>query len=482
MKIFKLHTALLLLLTPLALRAQQECSMGVVVKDAFLELTKNQQHLQVMLTVDASRSSVSSREALVLTPAVKTKAKRYEFPPIAVVGRNHSKVSERVQAFGGELSYKSPHITIRSGSKGDSAVSYVVQVKFEEWMREAQLELCEETHGCAGCTANRKCYPLGETLMGEPVPNFIMPKVEEVKNRDKTGKAFLEFSAGDAAIQPKFRRNARELSKINKAITQLRKNPDAIITGIALDGYASPEDSHAWNLELSEKRTQSLKRYLQKQHKYGNDMFEVNAEGEDWDGLRKLVAASKLRDKKAILAIIDGNDEPDAKEQKLKRLRDGEVYKVLFDKHFPKLRRVDYALHHTIRAFTVEEGREKIKSSPEEMSLNEMFMVAASYGAGTPEFNHVFEVALKVFPNDTTANINVAAVALTKNDLKAAARRIDAYADVPAAWNNLGVLYMLEGKYPQALEFLTRAKAQSTADEAEGNLILLNKLMRKKKK
>jgi len=321
---------------------------------------------------------------------------------------------------------------------------------------------------------------LGENLIGDPLPNFIMPKVEEVKNRDVIGKAYLEFPAGESVIQPKFRRNASELSKISKAISQLSKDPDAIITSIELCGYASPEDSYAWNSELSEKRTQALKRYLQKQFKYDDDMFDVSSGGEDWDGLRKLVAASKLSDKKAILAIIDSNDDPDTKEAKLKKLKGGAAYKTLFNDYFPKLRRVDYDLHHTVRAFTVEEGREKIKKEPEQMSLNEMFMVANSYGKGTPEFNRVFEIALKVFPQDTTANINAAACALTRSDAKTAHRHLDTYADIPEAWNNLGVLCMIEGKYEEAKEFLTKAKAQNIAEEAEANLILLNKWMKKK--
>lgn len=472
-----LSVFLLFFMLPLRLQAQQECSRGVVVKNAFLEQKKEQ--LQVSISVDVSRSNVPSREAQVLTPVVKTKEKKSEFPPIAVVGRNHSKVNERTQAFGGELSYKTPQLTLRGGGEGDTAVAYVAYVKFEPWMKEAYLELCEETHGCAGCTADKKCYSLGENLIGDPIPNFVMPEVEEVKNREKTGKAYLEFPAGEAVILPKFRRNARELGKISHAINQLSKNPDAIVTGISLRGYASPEDSYAWNEELSEKRTQSLKRHLQKQFKYDDEMIEANTGAEDWEGLRKLVASSKLRDKRAILAIINSEAEPDAKEQRLKRLKGGAVYRQLFGSYFPKLRRVDYNLHHTIRAFSVDEGKEKIKTNPEQLSLNEMFMVASSYGKGTPEFNHVFEVALKVFPQDTTANLNAAAVALNKKDTKKAHHHLDAYADVPEAWNNLGVLYMLEGKYPKAKEFLTKAQQQKTADEAEGNMILLKKWMRK---
>jgi outer membrane protein OmpA-like peptidoglycan-associated protein len=480
MKIFRLHTAFFLALLPLAAPAQQELSKGVVVKNAFLELSKDQKQLQVSLTVNAAQSNVPSREAQVLTPVVKTKSKEHQFPPIAVQGSNHSKVNARTQAFGGKLPYAEPQLTLKSGDKESGEATYVSYAKFEPWMKEAYLEVCEETHGCAGCTADRKCYPMGENLIGEPLPNFITPEVEEVKNREKTGKAYLEFPAGEAAILPKFRRNAKELSKISRAISLLSKNPDAIVTGISLRGYASPEDSYAWNEELSEKRTQALKRYLQRQLKYGDEMVEANTGAEDWEGLRKLVAASKLRDKKAILAIIDSDDEPDGKEAKLKRLRGGAVYRQLFATYFPKLRRVDYALHHTIRAFSVDEGREKIKTNPEQLSLSEMFLVANSYGAGTPEFNSVFEVAIKVFPQDTTANINVAAVALAKKDFRAAHRHLDPYADTPEAWNNLGVLHMLEKKYPKAQEFLTKAKEHNTAEQAEANLILLNKWMKKK--
>ena len=439
-------------------------------------------HVKVTLTLDASKARVRSCETMVLTPSVKAGTHRHRFPPIAIEGRNHKRSSERARAFGARRLFPRPQITIRAGDKGNNnSITYTAQVAFAEWMKDAELELCQGVHGCARSIVDTACYLLGDNLIGDPLYNLIVPEVEEIKNRDRTGKAFLEFPAGEATILPRFRRNQQELNKINRAITQLNSNPDAIVTGITLRGFASPEGSFALNKSLSERRTQALRVYLQRQHRISSDMFEVNAEGEDWVGLRQLVMASRMndRDKRAIVAIIDTRVDPDVKEQRLKQLQGGAQWNEMFNRFFPQLRRVDYALHHTIRPFTVEEGKEKIKVSPEEMSLNEMFMVANSYGVGNPEFKKVFEIAVRVFPQDTIANINVAAVALGQKDLRTARRHLAPYTDVPKAWNNLGMLYMLEGKYPQAHEYLTKAKEQNTAEEAAKNLVLLNKWMKK---
>ena len=54
-----------------------------------------------------------------------------------------------------------------------------------------------------------------------------------------------------------------------------------------------------------------------------------------------------------------------------------------------------------------------------------MFLVAQTYEKGSDEFNEVFDVAVRMFPDDPTANINAAAIELQRGDLQQAVRYLE---------------------------------------------------------
>ena len=75
-----------------------------------------------------------------------------------------------------------------------------------------------------------------------------------------------------------------------------------------------------------------------------------------------------------------------------------------------------------------------------------MFLVAQTYEKGSNEFNEVFDVAVRMFPDDPTANINAAAIELQRGDLQQSVRYLDkADAQASATLNNRGVLKLLQG-------------------------------------
>ena len=58
------------------------------------------------------------------------------------------------------------------------------------------------------------------------------------------------------------------------------------------------------------------------------------------------------------------------------------------------------------------------------MSLQELFLVAQDCVTGSDEYNEVFEIAVRMFPNDETANLNAANTAMGMEDLKNALRTV----------------------------------------------------------
>ena len=191
-------------------------------------------------------------------------------------------------------------------------------------------------------------------------------------------------------------------------------------------------------------------------------------EPEDWEGLEAAVEKGNLPDKEELLAIIRA-DEPvdwDAREWKLKTLNGGTSYKVLLRDVYPALRHSDYRVNYNIRNFTVDEAKQIIQSDPSKLSLNEMFMVAETYEAGSEPFNEVFEVAVRMYPEDAVSNLNAAISAVNTRQLDKAKRYLAKVNDCPEKQLAEASILMLEGKTNEARTLLESLQNEPNLKEA----------------
>lgn len=86
-----------------------------------------------------------------------------------------------------------------------------------------------------------------------------------------------------------------------------------------------------------------------------------------------------------------------------------------------------------------------------------LFALANSYTPGSAEFNDIYDLAARLFPYSPEANINAAAVALSKRDTRKARRYLSHFSTRQTAFNNMGVLCMLEGNREKAELYLEMA-------------------------
>jgi hypothetical protein len=125
-------------------------------------------------------------------------------------------------------------------------------------------------------------------------------------------------------------------------------------------------------------------------------------------------------------------------------------------------------VNYTVEGFSVEEGKRVFRTNPQNLSLNEMYMIAKTYEPGGRAFNEVFEMAVRLFPTSDVANINASAAALERRDLNAAASYLGRVKEqTPAYWNNMGVLQWLQGNHKGAAESFSRAGIQSMGNASE---------------
>ena len=299
--------------------------------------------------------------------------------------------------------------------------------------------------------------------------SYVIPDVESPKVRSQSYTAYLDFEQGRAEIIGNLHNNASELRRINDMTRRISTDESSTISRITITGYASPEDTYERNMALSERRTKAVSNYVSATYNLDPNIFSVSSRGEDWNTLDSLVAASTtIPDKARVLAIIRGGGDPDARENSLKQLSDGYTYSLIFDEFYPRLRRTDYMVDYTVASFSVEEGKRVFRTDPQNLSLNEMYMIAKTYEPGGRAFNDVFETAVRVFPDSDVANINAAAAALERRDTNAAAGYLVRVKErTPAYWNNLGVLNWLLGNRDSAADCFSLAGIQSMRNASE---------------
>ena len=247
----------------------------------------------------------------------------------------------------------------------------------------------------------------------------------------------------------------------------MREDADARILGISIKGYASPEGSYTNNVRLAKGRTATLKEYVRGQYHFPDSLFTTSYEPEDWEGLRRFVEGSGLTYRDEILRLIDSDMEPDAKDRKIKVTYRND-YAYLLREVYPGLRHSDYMVRYEVRAYTdPEEIKRLLRTQPQKLSLQEMYLVAQDMEPGSEEYNETFEIAVRMFPGDATANLNAANTAMRLGNLPLAEKYLEKAGDTSEAVYARGIHAALSGNYEAAETLLKEAdrKGQEKAKE-----------------
>lgn len=426
--------------------------------------------LLVDLTFNLSDLRVSSGQAVVYTPLIRKGDSLRVLPQLIVNGRARQIIYDRASREADDES-----IAVRRLNGKEQRVDYHARVPYAAWMDRSEMVLVEDDCGCgwqALGESDETSYAINLAREPRPLMAYVAPRAE-VKTRSMSGSAYLDFPVNRTEIYPDYRQNPRELATIRETIESVRDDKYATITGISIKGYASPEGTYANNERLAKGRSEALLDYVKQRYDLAGVETSVDYEPEDWAGLEKKVEASDLPDKAELLAIIRA-DEPadwDAREARLKTLNGGESYRYLLKEIYPALRHSDYEVAYTIRPLSVAEAKELIYTDPRQLSLDEMFQVARTYEAGSPEFNEVFEIAVRMYPDDPVSNLNAANTALRRGNPAAARRYLAKAADGPEKRLAEGVASWLEGDTDAAKSiFESLASDPAVGEQARENL------------
>ena len=454
-----------------SLSAQEVAGSQIQIDNKAISVSADNQLQIGMDVIIPADMKLNSNTKLTLVPVLVEKGgsgNKQTLPAIYVYGRARQLVEERT----GKLPTDAFEIVRRD--KGTSqTIFYNTRIPYEKWMNGSVIQMMVTAQECADCLTGEDVADVQSLYLEQyaVMPSIIFVKpTAEVKVRAEKGSAYIDFPVNMTTIYPDYRRNPYELEEINRTINVVKENADTKITSISLHGYASPESPYSNNKRLAIGRAAAIKKYLMDKHGLSADVITSTYTPEDWEGLREYVANSNIALKDKVLEIIDSDmADLDAKENRLKAL-DMKTYQDLLRDCYPGLRHTDYVVQYSVRPYNLEETKALLKTRPQLLSLEEMYLVAQTYEEGSDEFNEVFDIAVRMFPQDATANINAAAMELKRGNVDGAQRYLERSGDASAAaHNNRGVYHMLKGDLAEAEVCFNKAKELGAA-EADANL------------
>lgn len=429
---------------------------------------------------------MNSTKSLDIIPQLTSPTQPYTqtLPKISLKGSNGYKVYERKLALMSKQErkeYKAPFLLEKVDKEMSDILQYRYILPYEAWMSDARLDIYYDVCGCGEETSFVESI-VEKVTLEQPDPYvvtphlaYIQPKAEAVKRREIQMECFLDFEVNKVNIRTEYMNNPRELAKIRGMIDDLKNDPSISVNRLDIIGYASPEGSLVGNKRLSEGRAKALRDYLAGRYEFPRNIYHIEFGGENWTGLVESLQNYEMDSRDDVLAILRNTVDSEQRKQRLKNLHGGAPYRQMLKDIYPSLRVAICKVDYSIKNFDIDEAKEVIKRRPQNLSLNEMFLVANTYPKGSQDFIDVFETAVKMFPEDEVANLNAAAAALDRKNIAYAERYIERVEskNYPAEYNNIkGLIAILKENYEEA-EIYLKKSADRGLEEAKLNLIEL---------
>ena len=239
--------------------------------------------------------------------------------------------------------------------------------------------------------------------------------------------------------------NSSKVTKKNQAAADLdafkadvdeKLGNDRATQNIAVKGYASPDGPEKFNDKLSEKRSKTGLKAVEKLLADAGLNIDAAAYGEDWEGFQAAVAASNIADKDLILQVLKMYSSSAEREKEIKNM--STVFKSLKTDVLPQLRRAQVVNSADVTGWSDEEMVAFIKEGKAStLKLEELLHIASVCDC-------------------------VAEAALVEATKSGDAR----------AWNNLALVYAKAGNYEKAVECLNKAD-KSVASELNNNYAMV---------
>lgn len=441
-----------------------------------MNVNKGDEQLTLNMTVDPKGFHLKRNEIVTLTPRIIAGEDTLSMPSVRIAGK---------EAWYDEIrSGKATPFTLARAGKAEP-IAYSGTVDFGEEFINSQVVVTADTVSVCNCrppkhgavpVVNLDFRPFEPTLSY----HYVAPTDSAEKIFNLSGKANVIFKVNRTEIDWSYAGNYAELDTILRTINAVRDNPDATVESITLTGYASPEGSYANNVRLAKGRTEAVKNYVQANSTFPASVYHTSSVPEDWEGLLAWLEQSNIPKRDELIAFVKDSSIPVEKRNDVLRARFPEEYAFLLANVYPSLRHTDYKITYKIRRYyDVDEIRKVMNTNPRNLSLNELFLLANSCEPGSAEYDEVFSLAARLYPDSRVANLNAANSAINRGQYAEAERYLSRTGESAETDYVRGVLAIKRGNIDEAEGFLIKAK-NGGIREAQGALDEIAKFRAKK--
>lgn len=289
-----------------------------------------------------------------------------------------------------------------------------------------------------------------------------------VRQFDKTTTATFNFEKGKSVVRANEIKDA-DIVALMAWIQAAQNNPKIKITGIEINGYASPDGEVAKNDNLSSDRTVAARKALinlmnnAKLTAYTDtNAYTLAKFGEDFEGFKSQLAATTTipeADKNLFIRILEMTKDPEQREKDMIAL--GKAYTELERDVFPMIRRAAVVVKYTEYGLTDDELRAASVQNPNSLSVEELLFTAGKLTKDANEKARIYSVAAANFATDFRTHTNLGAALFELGNTKDASssfKKANELKSTPTTNNNLAASLILENNIPAAKKLLANAK------------------------
>lgn len=435
--------------------------------------------LRVQLRVSYNDDVLNNGEMLNFTPVLKNGFQSQALSSVVINSKERLKYENRKDYFNDLVRTNVPVVT-KDPRHGTRYFIYDTTIPYNDWMRNASLYIESEERGW-GRTPHVYEDQVFKKIVLNTVPTstsdftvdevFVnggsSAKAEWVQFLDPTNVYSSELSlSGVIPLMDSRKIGKMSNRKFNRAIyEELKKSLDTqlqvqgtVVRNVALVGYGAPIGNYKKNEIESNERALSLKQFLMKNNSTATDGLTVTWVPEDWDSIASIVDKSSMKLSGAALDIIRTEDVVAGREDELKMLGDGAPYAYMKHYVFPEVCRLKYTavLQRKSNGYN---SNNSVFNGATAVSVSQMYASANNFKVGSSEFNDIMDLSARLFPDNAEANIDAAGVALIRGNITQAQNYLSRWETDTRAYNNLGVMYMLQGDLSKAEVYLKMAAA-----------------------
>jgi outer membrane protein OmpA-like peptidoglycan-associated protein len=299
-----------------------------------------------------------------------------------------------------------------------------------------------------------------------------------VRVTQQSTSAMINFDKSKSDLRPT-EMNDKDMVDYKNWLVAAQTNPKIAITGVDLNGWASPEGEDAFNMNLSNERAATAEKVLNdlatslKLDKVSPNVLKLYPNGPDTKGLKDYLKTSTINpaDQDIIIRMMAIAGKADTTGQTARKtLMDlGTIYQDLEKLCFPGLRRVEIKTNYDLTGYTDEELKAVSKATPDSLDVEEL-LFTATLTSDLNEKLRLYNVAIKNYPKDYRAHNNAGAVLYAQNKMneaKAAFEKSNSLKENAIAKNNLAAIAGASDERKKSRELLAQAKG--AGDEVSYN-------------